>query len=100
MRVLAENGILGFASLAAFVASFALAGATHRQATARHLGLLATAALAVALVTSEFHLKGLFFVAAGVAAIVAVRAGPARVAASYRRPLVTLAGPALTEDVT
>ena len=99
MRVLAENGILGFASLAAFVASFAVAGAACRETTARNLGLLATAALALALVTSEFHLKGLFFVAAGVAALVAVRAPPARAAASYGRPLVTLTGPALTEDI-
>ena len=72
MRVLAENGFVGFAVLAAFVASFAVAGLGRRQPTARHLGLLAAVGLGLALVTSEFHLKGLFFVAAGVAALLDV----------------------------
>ena len=88
-----RTGSLGFASLAAFVASFAVAGVARRQATARNLGLLATAALALALVTSEFHLKGLFFVAAGVAAVVEVRSRPSRAwPRSSRRPLVIRRG--------
>ena len=67
MRVLAENGWIGFITLAAFVGSFASAG-IRLGPSARRLGLFATCTLGLSLVTTEFHLKGLFFLAAGVAA--------------------------------
>ncbi len=94
MRILAENGFLGFGVLAAFVGSFAVAG-WARQQPARHLGLLATVGLALALVTSEFHLKGLFFVAAGVAALLDVRLRTSR---PLHRRLPTLTGSAPGKD--
>jgi hypothetical protein len=68
MRVLAENGFIGFGMLGVFVASFAVAGIRRGGRTARNLGLLAAGGLGVSLVTTEFHLKGLFFLAAGAAA--------------------------------
>jgi hypothetical protein len=64
--------------------------------TARHLGLLATSALGLSLTTTEFHLKGLFFLAAGVAA--ALRFAPQLHAEPT--PAGTGRGPRLVDDHT
>ena len=85
MRVLAENGIAGFALLAAFVGSFFVDGLRRGGRTARNLGLLTATALAVSLITAEFHLKGLFFLAAGTAAAFEVLAATPNGARRPRR---------------
>jgi O-antigen ligase len=76
-RVLAENGFLGFGVLAAFVLSFAAAGIRRRHRTDRNLGLLAACGLGLSLVSGEFHLKGLLFLAAGAAALLSPAPGSA-----------------------
>jgi len=94
MRMLAENGFIGFGILAAFVGSFAVAGFRRGGPTARNLGLLAAAGLGLSLVSTEYHLKGLFYLAAGVAA--ALRAIPpgdgAAPTIDVRRPLTLVRG--------
>ena len=69
LRVLAENGIVGFACLAGFVLSFAWVGLRQDRDRGRSLGLSVTLALATALVSTEFHLKGNFFLAASATAL-------------------------------
>lgn len=69
IKVLAENGVPGVLLLAAYVASFAVAGLRRRRSFSRRLGLLATVALGVAFLTTEFQSKGLWFLAAGASVI-------------------------------
>lgn len=64
-KTLAENGLPGVALLAAYVFSFALVGLRSRRREARALGLLTTAALSVAFVSTEFQSKGIWMLAAG-----------------------------------
>jgi len=64
MKTLAENGIPGAVLLAAYVLSFVWVGWTRRRQGALMLGLLATGALAVAFISTEFQNKGLWLLAA------------------------------------
>jgi len=71
IKTLAENGVPGILLLAAYVASFAVVGwrRSKRGLDLRLLGLLVTAVLGVALVSTEFQGKGLWFLAAGATAL-------------------------------
>jgi hypothetical protein len=69
VKLLAENGVPGFALMAAFVASFAVRGLFQRHRGARALGLLTATALALELVSTEYQSKGLWFIAAAAMAM-------------------------------
>lgn len=65
LKTLVENGVLGMLVLSAYVLSFAVVGMRRGDRSQRLIGLLTTAALAVALVSTEFQGKGLWLLAAG-----------------------------------
>jgi O-antigen ligase len=65
MKTLAENGLPGFLLLAAFVLSFAVSGWKNRARGLLAPGLLVSAVLALALVSTEFQSKGLWLLCAG-----------------------------------
>jgi O-antigen ligase len=65
IKILAENGAPGFLLLAAFVLSFAWCGFRGGGRGVWPLGLLTTVTFTVALLTTEFQPKGLWFLAAG-----------------------------------
>ena len=66
IKTVVENGVFGLATLAAFMGSFAFVGWRQRsQVGAAALGTLVTIALSVALFSTEFNAKGLWFLAAG-----------------------------------
>jgi O-antigen ligase len=69
IKVLAENGFLGFLALAAFAISFAVLGWQKRRSGLFSVGLFVTCALCVAWVSTEFASKGLWLLAAGGTAI-------------------------------
>ncbi len=85
MRVLAENGFIGFLVLAAYAVSFAIVGLGRHNRTQRNLGVLATLAMTISLITTEFHLKGLFFLMVGVTVCLHVAHETAPALASSRR---------------
>jgi O-antigen ligase len=88
IKVLAENGAPGFLLFAAFVLSFAWCG-FRGGGRIWPLGLLTTITWTVALLTTEFQPKGLWFLAAGT--VLFLRRAPVR----GRRP--ALVAPARTE---
>jgi len=65
MKVLAENGFPGIVLLAGYVVSFAVRGWRARAPHLQRLGLMVTAVLAVAWISSEFQNKAVWFIAAG-----------------------------------
>jgi O-antigen ligase len=65
VKVLAENGLPGILLLGAYVVSFAVSGWRARNPELLRLGLLVSAILAVAWISSEFQNKPLWFLAAG-----------------------------------
>lgn len=69
VKLLAENGVPGFALMAAFVASFAVRGLRRRNRSMRALGVLTAAVLALELVSTEYQSKGLWFIAAATMAM-------------------------------
>ena len=69
IKVLAENGIPGGALLLGYVLSFTLSGWRTRDRELRRLGVLTTAVLGLAFVTTEFQSKGLWLLAAGTAVL-------------------------------
>ena len=76
VKTAAENGVIGLAVLAAFIASFTIAGFAQRRSTLRGLTLLTTGVLAFAFLSTEFQLKGLWFLAAGAAALLRMAVPP------------------------
>jgi hypothetical protein len=70
-KVLAENGFVGELLLLAFVFSFAAVGwmRRHQRRGVLALGVLATGSLSLAFATTQFQGKGLWLLAAGVAAL-------------------------------
>ncbi|HKC25214.1 MAG TPA: O-antigen ligase family protein, partial [Thermoanaerobaculia bacterium] len=66
VKTLAENGVPGILALAAFVASFAVAGWRRREAGVLGLGVLASVVLALAFLSTEFQAKGIWLFAAAV----------------------------------
>jgi hypothetical protein len=65
IKILAENGFLGFIVLAAFAFSFAVMGWHRRGSGLFSFGLFVTAVLCVAWVSTEFASKGIWFLTAG-----------------------------------
>jgi len=65
LKTLSENGLPGFLLLLGYIASFAHAGWQKRSQGLLVVGLLATAGLGGAFLTTEFQSKGLWFLAAG-----------------------------------
>ncbi|MFN2635148.1 MAG: O-antigen ligase family protein [Thermoanaerobaculia bacterium] len=63
IRTLAENGLVGFTFHALYVLSFAVVGWRKRREGLFPLGLLVTAALAIAYISIEMQAKGLWFLA-------------------------------------
>ncbi len=93
LRVLAENGIIGIVLLAGFVLSFAWVGLHRGRDSGRMLGLSVTLALGTALVSTEFHLKAQFFLAAGATALLHgdwARFVPPPPVSARRRPTLTV----------
>lgn len=84
IKLLAENGVPGFALMAAFVASFAVRGLLLRYRGALALGLLTATALGLELVSTEYQSKGLWFIAAAAMAMLGRRSPlrPRRMVAS------------------
>ena len=66
MKTLAENGIIGFVVLAAYVSSFAVSGWRHRQEGLFVLGAVAAITLAQGFTVNELSRKGLWLFASGV----------------------------------
>lgn len=73
IKILAENGIPGILLLAGFVLSFSLSGWRRRAQGLLLPGLLVTAVLGVAFLSTEFQAKGLWFLAAGVITLLSAR---------------------------
>lgn len=69
IKVLAENGFLGFMVLFLWVISFFIKGATSGSYVNFSIGLLVTLVLGFAFVTTEFSGKHLWFLAAGATAM-------------------------------
>ncbi len=71
IKILAENGIPGILLLVSYVLSFAIVGwrSSKQDRDLLVLGLLVTVILSVALISTEFQDKGLWFLAAGVTAL-------------------------------
>lgn len=67
IKVLAENGWLGFLVMLVYVASFAYSGMMGRRDGSAALGWLATAGIAASFITTEFQGKAVWLLAAGVA---------------------------------
>ncbi len=65
IKTLAENGVVGGALLLAYVLSFGVIGRRVGDRSLRRLGLLTTVVLGLAFVSTEFQMKGLWFLAAG-----------------------------------
>lgn len=66
IKTMVENGIIGLILLGCFIGSFAISGLEHpRGSDARAVGFLVTIAFSVALFSTEFNAKGLWFLAAG-----------------------------------
>ena len=70
IKVLAENGFLGFLALVAFTVSFTVLGWRMRRSGLFPVGLFVTCVLGVAWVSTEFAAKGIWFLAAGVTALI------------------------------
>jgi hypothetical protein len=70
IKVLAENGVFGITLLVAWVASFYLVTRRQRERIVRLLGMLTTGVLGLALLTTEFQSKPLWFLVSGVTALI------------------------------
>jgi hypothetical protein len=73
IKVLVENGVPGFLMLAGLVVSFAVMGLRRRPRAMRRLGLFASAFVAIALLTTEYQSKGIWFLVAGAAVMLSAR---------------------------
>ena len=69
IKILAENGFLGFIVLASFALSFTVMGWHRRGSGLFSFGLFITAVLCVAWVSTEFASKGIWFLTAGATAL-------------------------------
>jgi O-antigen ligase len=66
IKILAENGVPGFALLVTFVLSFAVVGLQRVDRRQRLLGVFTSVVLATAWISTEFQAKGLWLLVAGV----------------------------------
>jgi hypothetical protein len=69
MKGLAENGLVGFGLLAAFVGSFAVSAWKRRHDPIVRVGFLVSAVLTAAFTSTEFQPRGLWLLAAGATSI-------------------------------
>jgi hypothetical protein len=97
IKVLVENGVVGFALLAMFVLSFAVVGWHANGGAMRLLGILVTAVLAQALTSTEFQPKGLWFLAAGATTLLNAPSLRAARDQSTTAPALTRAGDTAAE---
>jgi len=65
IKILAENGLPGFALMGAYVLSFTVTGWRSRNRDLFMLGLLVTLSFGVGFASTEYQSKGLWFLAAG-----------------------------------
>jgi hypothetical protein len=65
-KTLAENGLPGFLVLAGYILAFGVVALRRRDRWQRALGVLASAAVGISFVSSEFQNKGVWLFAAGV----------------------------------
>jgi O-antigen ligase len=65
-KILAENGLLGFLLLAAYLFSFSYIGLRGQDRGLRMLAFFGTIGIGVAFTSTEFQSKGLWFLAAGI----------------------------------
>ena len=70
IKVLVENGVIGFMLMAALVGSFAFSGWERKNSAAVRLGLFVTVVLAIAFTATEFQPKGLWLLVAGAATVI------------------------------
>jgi O-Antigen ligase len=73
IKILAENGVIGILLFSSYVLSFAVVGWRKRRQPLFLLGLMATGALGVAFISTEFQGKGLWFLAAGVTVLLSYK---------------------------
>jgi hypothetical protein len=92
IKVLAENGFLGFIVLAAFAVSFTVLGWRKRRAGLFPVGVFVTCTLLVAWVSTEFASKGIWFLTAGVTVLLNMK-GAAGVPPPPSRPGNRVASP-------
>jgi O-antigen ligase len=78
IKILAENGLPGFALLVAFVGSFAVSGLRRRESRTRMLGLFTSVVLSVAWISTEFQAKGLWLLVAGAMTLLRAPEAPER----------------------
>lgn len=91
IKILAEDGFLGFLVLGAFTISFTVLGWQKRRSGLFSVGLFVTCVLSVAWVSTEFASRGLWFLAAGGTAILNMKgtAGLPPVPSPAAMPAVT-----------
>lgn len=65
IKVLAENGLVGFVAFVAFTVSFVWVGWRRRHEGLLGMGLLSCFVITVALISTEFQSKAIWFLAAG-----------------------------------
>jgi O-antigen ligase len=95
IKILVENGIPGGLLLSSFVLSFTVTGWRRHDRNLLTLGLLVTATLAIAFISTEIQWgKGLWFLAAGVTALLNRQeiAGHLR-GAAQRQPIYNIIRP-------
>jgi O-antigen ligase len=78
IKILAENGFLGFFVLVALVASFVVKGWQLKRRGLFPLGLFMTTVLSFAWVSTEFASKGIWFLVAGSTALFNLKKTPLR----------------------
>jgi O-antigen ligase len=93
LRVLAENGVLGILVLFSFIGSFTWLGLGRTRNTGRLVGFSISLAISIALISTEFHMKALYFLAAGGTVLLhgLLRTGlPVEARRARRRPTLTV----------
>lgn len=80
IKILVENGFIGFFVLLLFVASFAVLGWQKKRRGLFPIGLFMTVVLALAWISTEFASKGLWFLVAGATAVLHLKKSPPVVA--------------------
>jgi O-antigen ligase len=76
IKILVENGFIGFFVILAFVASFATVGWRKKRSGLFPLGLFMTVVLGLAWISTEFASKGLWFLIAGATALLHLKKMP------------------------